>query len=143
MRWIILIIALFIGLPVLELYILFELAGATSVWVALGIVIVTGIVGGAFAKQQGAQVLRAVFASMARGELPVDALLDGAIVLVGGVMLITPGLITDSVGLLFVIPATRRIIRSFIKARLRRKFTIIDTAGRQAQDIDYHVKQGR
>jgi len=140
MRWIILIIALFIGLPLLELYLLFKLAGATSVWVALGIVIVTGVVGGSFAKHEGAQVLRDVFASIARGELPVDALLDGALVLVGGVMLITPGLITDAVGLLFVIPATRRCIRNFIKQRLRRKFAVVDTTARKVQDIDFHVK---
>ena len=140
MRWIILIVALFIGLPVLELYLLFKLAGATSVWVALAIVIVTGIVGGSFAKQQGAQVLRAVVASIARGELPVDALLDGALVLVGGVMLITPGLITDFVGLLFVLPATRRPLRALLRKKLRSKFSLVTHAERQVQDIDFHVR---
>jgi len=140
MRWIILIVALFIGLPVLELYLLFKLAGATSVWVALAIVIVTGIVGGSFAKQQGAQVLRAVVASIARGELPVDALLDGALVLVGGVMLITPGLITDCVGLLFVLPATRRPLRALLRKKLRSKFALVTHAERQVQDIDFHVR---
>ncbi|HUW34233.1 MAG TPA: FxsA family protein [Planctomycetota bacterium] len=140
MRWIILIVALFIGLPVLELYLLFKLAGATSVWVALAIVIVTGIVGGSFAKQQGAQVLRAVVASIARGELPVDALLDGALVLVGGVMLITPGLITDFVGLLFVLPATRRPLRALLRKKLRSKFALVTHAERQVQDIDFHVR---
>ena len=139
MRLIPALIALFIVLPFVELYLLFKLAGATSAEVALGIVIGTGILGGILARSQGLAVLRRLRNDLRQGKLPTDALLDGAFVLVGGVLLLTPGMITDTVGFVLLIPPTRALLKKLLKKKL-----VVLVSGRDSDrgytDVDFEVK---
>jgi len=109
---------LFVAVPVLELYLLIQLGQQVGPGLTIGLVLVTGAVGMALAKSQGLAVLARLRQQLSQGEVPGAALLDGLFVLVGGAMLMTPGLITDTLGLLFLLPLTR----APIKAYLRRKF---------------------
>jgi len=139
MRLIPALIALFIVLPFVELYLLFKLAGATSAEVALGIVIGTGILGGILARSQGLAVLRRLRNDLRQGKLPADALLDGAFVLVGGVLLLTPGMITDTVGFVLLIPPTRALLKKLLKKKLVVLVSGRDS-GRGYTDVDFEVK---
>ncbi|MEX1039127.1 MAG: FxsA family protein [Pirellulaceae bacterium] len=98
---------LFIGLPLAELFLLLYLAKATSIWATLILVIVTGVVGTFLAKRQGLSVLFRVRSDFSQGRLPAEALVDGALILLAGGMLMTPGLITDALGFSLLIPASR------------------------------------
>lgn len=112
---------LFAAVPILEVYILVRLGAAIGWKPTLGICLVTALVGSLLTKQQGLSAWRRVQDEMAQGVLPGDALLDGLLILAGGLLLVTPGLITDTVGLLLVIPLTRRAFKAWLKRKLSQK----------------------
>ena len=109
---------LFTAVPLLELMILIELGRTMGLSATIGIVLLTGAIGAWAARAQGFYVLGQIQSELNTGQLPAEQLVDGAMVLVGGVLLITPGLLTDSVGFALMVPAVRRVIREM----LMRKF---------------------
>jgi len=141
MKWILLVIALFIGLPILEVYILYKIAGATSVWVALGIVVGTGFVGGMAAKIQGMGALRRLARGIALGESPTDAIIDGVIIVIAGVLLITPGVVTDLVGICLLLPPIRRGVGHYAKRRFMARFQMRPSAAPRYEKIEFEVKR--
>jgi UPF0716 protein FxsA len=108
-------------IPLVELALLIEIGRAIGAGPTLGIVILTGIGGAALAKSQGLAVLSRIRSELASGQIPSDSLLDGALVLAGGLLLVTPGTLTDLVGLLLLIPSTRRAARNWLTRYLRKK----------------------
>ena len=108
-------------LPIVELYLLVKLTQATSLGVTLLVILGTGVFGALLARAEGLRVLRRIQTEVAAGRIPGDALLDGMLILVAGVMLVTPGLITDATGLLLLLPPTRALARRLIKRWIRRK----------------------
>ena len=139
------LIALFVVLPFVELYLLFKvvkLAGARGPEAALLLIVLTGILGGILARSQGLVVFRRLRDDLQHGKLPADALVDGALVLVGGVLLLTPGMITDTVGFVLLIPPTRKLIKKAIKERIKAHITIAGP-GRQYTDAHFEVKDNQ
>ncbi|MBN1903139.1 FxsA family protein [Candidatus Sumerlaeota bacterium] len=114
------LVIVFIVLPVLELWLIFKLAHATSWGFTFLVVIGTGILGTTMAKRQGWKIWTQINERLQRGEMPGDILLDGLLLLIGGILLITPGLITDTVGFLLLIPLTRSLFRQYIGKRIER-----------------------
>ena len=115
------LLALFVIVPFLELYILIELAGRIGPLSTFGIVVLTGIAGAALAKHQGIEVLRRIQTEMSFGQMPGDALFDGALVLVGGVLLLTPGILTDITGFLLLIPLSRNLSKKYLRNWVNKK----------------------
>jgi UPF0716 protein FxsA len=116
MFWIVL---LFIVLPFVELSLLIEIGSRIGPLNTIGIVVATGILGGYLAKREGLIVWRRFQAKLAMGGLPGDEILDGVIVLASGALLITPGVITDFVGLLGLLPPTRMLIKQQLRKRVK------------------------
>ncbi len=114
------LLLLFIVVPVVELILLITLGQWLGTLPTIGLIIFTGVLGAYLVKQQGVQVLAQLRAQLRGGQLPAGPLLDGAMVLVAGALLMTPGILTDTIGLLCLIPASRRVIRRFIWSRLER-----------------------
>lgn len=98
---------LFVVIPVVEVWLLFRL----STWVGFGptllLSILTGVWGAALARREGLRAWRQISESLERMEAPERALFEAALILVGGVLLITPGILTDCVGFLLLVPVTR------------------------------------
>jgi len=88
----------------------------------LAIVIITGFVGAFLARAQGIMVLAQIRRDLAEGRMPAPRLMDGVMILIAGVLLITPGLITDTVGFLLLIPVVRSTIRAWLRRKLEEKF---------------------
>jgi UPF0716 protein FxsA len=107
---------LFILVPLLELVLLIELGQVVGLWPTLGLVVATGAAGAALARAQGLRTLFAFQEASAGGRLPAQEIQDGLAILVGGALLLTPGLITDIVGFSLLLPPTRK----WIQARLRK-----------------------
>ena len=112
------LILLFTILPALELALLIKVGSHIGALNTIFIVIGIGVVGAALARYEGSRVLMKVQDSLQRGIMPNAEILDGFMVLAGGVALLTPGFITDVLGLLLLFPVTR----AGIKWLLRRKF---------------------
>nr|WP_093044469.1 FxsA family protein [Thalassobacillus cyri] len=120
-RWLLLFILV---VPALEIGLLVWAGNIIGpLWVVL-LIILTGVIGAWLAKQQGLETINNFRQSMANGQVPQDALLDGACILVGGAVLLTPGFITDAIGFLLLLPPTRlpikRLIRKLIKRMMDR-----------------------
>jgi len=112
---------LFTVVPVVELYLLIQLGKATSAEVVVGLVLLTGAVGAALAKHQGIGLLQRMQADMSEGREPSEGLMDGALILVGGAFLITPGVITDALGFAMLAPWTRHAFKRLVKEWVRRQ----------------------
>ena len=106
------LLLLFAVVPVVELIVLIRLGQAFGLSVMTVIVLGTGILGAALARAEGLRALRAVRREIAAGRVPGLQVLDGFSVLVGGALLLTPGLITDGIGLALLFPATRAALQA-------------------------------
>lgn len=105
-------------LPVLEIWVLIESGRAIGAWPTVALVILTGIAGSWLMRQQGVELLGKIQREMAAGRVPAGALLDGALVLAGGLLLLTPGFCTDLAGFTMLVPVTRRFWRGWLTAWL-------------------------
>lgn len=115
------IVLIFVVVPLVDLYVLFLVAGRIGGLETVALVILTGVVGGALAKVQGIQTVRRLQHKMALGESPSSELADGALILFGAALLLTPGLITDGVGFALLLPFVRPRIRSVLSSYLSKK----------------------
>ena len=113
------LILLFTIVPIVELALLIKLGQHIGVGYTLGIVILTGIAGAFLAKSQGLVTLRRIEEEVNKGIMPADKIFDGVMILCGGILLLTPGLITDSIGFLTLIPFTRRLIKLWLKNKIK------------------------
>lgn len=105
---------LFIVLPAVELSLLIQIGKQIGTLETLGLIVITGMIGASLARHQGLQVLQQVQSEMQQGRMPGDALADGMIILVAAALLITPGIVTDAVGFLCLIPITRRAVKTLL-----------------------------
>ena len=112
---------LFIVVPLVELTLLLTIAKYTSVTFTLGMVLVTGVVGSILARSQGWAAYRRIHQEVAGGTLPKESLLDALMILVAGMLLVTPGVITDLFGLSLLIPPCRRLYRQWAANWIRRR----------------------
>jgi UPF0716 protein FxsA len=105
-------------IPVAELYILIHLGGIIGGLNTVILVIVTGFIGAYLARMEGLNTMIKVRQNLNQGRMPAEELLDAFIILIAGLVLITPGLLTDTAGLLLLWPPTRNIFKRY----LRKKF---------------------
>jgi len=117
------LLLLFILVPLAELILLLYLAEATHWWVAVLLVLATGLVGTLLARSQGLKTYRRIHAAMSQGKVPTDALIDAAMIFVAGALLLTPGILTDAVGLSLLVPPCRRWYRRRLVQWFRSRFT--------------------
>ena len=115
------LIALFIGLPIVELALLFELHGAVGFLPTVVLVLLTGVAGAALVRRQGIAILLKIQREMSIGNVPAPQMMDGVMILVAGALLVTPGLITDVSGFLLLVPYVREHIRLGIGKKIEKK----------------------
>jgi UPF0716 protein FxsA len=114
------LLVLFIVIPAVELALLVELGSHIGALATLAIIVATGMLGAALARHQGLRTVRAIQDELARGELPAGSLVDGLIILLAGALLITPGILTDAVGFLCLVPRFRQALRRMLQRRFER-----------------------
>lgn len=106
---------LFTVVPLVELILLVWLSRVISFPFTLGLILISGLVGASMARMQGIRVWRQAQRELSMGRFPADSLVDGLIILIGGALLITPGILTDIVGFSTLIPPARAVLRRAIK----------------------------
>ena len=115
------LILIFIIVPIMEILLLIEIGSRIGTLNTIFIIVLTGILGASMMRHQGFTIIRNIQEDLSQGRMPTGELINGALVLVGGILLLTPGFFTDAVGFVFLIPATRAFIRKKIQLLIRRK----------------------
>jgi UPF0716 protein FxsA len=116
------VLLLFILVPLVETYLLSLIGGAIGWANTIALVIVTGVLGGWLTKLEWGRAWRGWQRALAEGRMPDDGVLSGVLLLIGGALLITPGVLTDFVGLCLLIPPTRRALARYLRPRLEKRF---------------------
>ena len=108
------IILFFVIVPFIELTLLLKLSEVVGAKYTLGLIVLTGIVGGSLARWQGVRTLLRLRDQMGKGQFPTDALADGGMILVAGALLLTPGILTDVFGFSLLTPFCRPLYRRIL-----------------------------
>lgn len=114
---------IFAVVPLIELGILIEIGSHIGVLNTITLVILTAVVGAYMVRQEGLGVLYRIQKNMNEGQFPADELINGAMILLAGALLLTPGVFTDIIGFLMVFPTSRNFIRKFITRYLEKKIS--------------------
>jgi UPF0716 protein FxsA len=112
----ILLLILFVVLPLAELYVIVQIAGSIGILPTIGLLLLDSIVGTLLMKSQGAAAWRRFNEATQAGRIPAREVADGALIILGGAFLLTPGFLTDIIGFVLLIPPTRAIFRKSIVA---------------------------
>jgi UPF0716 protein FxsA len=110
-----LLFAVFIVLPLLELYVIIQVGQVIGVLPTLALMLLSGVVGATLARSQGRQAWTRLNQTLAAGRVPAREVVDGALVVFGGALLLTPGFITDAIGIFMLVAPGRALIRSLLR----------------------------
>ena len=112
---------LLIAVPLIELYVIVQVAHAIGILDTIALLIVESVVGAWLLKRQGMATYRALRETLARGEIPTQHLADGAMIILGGALLLTPGFVTDLFGYLLLVGPIRAVLRKAFRAAAARR----------------------
>ena len=115
---------LFIGLPILELYVIIQVGGTIGVLPTLAILIADSLLGAFLLRSQGRAAWERFNLRLAEGRVPGREVFDGAMIILGGALLLTPGFITDIFGLVLLIPPTRALLRGAVGRMARGRVSV-------------------
>ena len=113
-----LLLLLFLAVPLAEILVIVEVAQRTGIIETIALLLIVSILGAWLVKSEGMGVIRKIQFQLIQGQIPNKELLDGGLILIAGVLMLTPGFITDVVGLLLLFPLTRPIIRRLFFKRI-------------------------
>ena len=113
---------LFVVLPVVEIFVLIQIGQVIGAWWTILLLIADGVLGSWLMKREGTRALRALQQALDARRMPARELADGALILVGGTLLLTPGFVSDIAGLICVLPFTRPLVRGALVRFLTRRF---------------------
>ena len=145
------LLLLFIGLPMIEIYVLIQVGQVIGALWTIALLVAIAALGSALLRLQGLATLANVQAAMSRGELPTSAILDGLVLLVAGVLMVTPGFVTDLAGFICLLPPLRRALARALGAALMlrvqrgvgRRAAPTTAAGKRVLEGDYRVDRER
>ena len=109
-------------IPIIEIYLLIEIGSMFGALTAVTLVILTGFLGAFLARMQGLQTLYRIQDSLSEGRMPSGELLDALLIVIAGLVLLTPGFLTDSAGFLLLIPATRNSIKYWLRRQIELRY---------------------
>ncbi len=118
------LVLLFIVVPIAELAVIIQVGEAIGVWWTIALLIADSLLGSLLMRHQGRATWRRFTESVGSGRVPAREVLDGALVLFGGAMLLTPGFLSDILGALLLLPPTRAVIRGVLVRRFGRRLVV-------------------
>ena len=119
-----LLILLFIAVPIIELAVILQVGQWIGFWPTIGLLVADSILGSVLMRSQGRAAWRRFNEAIAAGRPPAREVVDGVLVIFGGALLLTPGFVTDIVGLLFLLPPTRAVIRRLLVRRFASRLVV-------------------
>lgn len=139
----VLLLLLLLTVPLVEIYVLIEVGQSIGTATTVALVIFTAVLGAWLLRWQGLHTLARVQAALQRNELPAIELIEGLLLIITGVLLLTPGFVTDAIGFACLIPTVRRgfalsLVNRVIVTRVRG-----DASGDRTIDGEYRVEEDR
>jgi len=111
------LMALFLAIPIIEIYLLIKVAGIIDWLPTIGLVVLTAVIGASLLRSQGSQTYLRFNQALSEGRVPANEILEGVALLIGGALLLTPGFFTDLIGFFCLLPFTRRPVATLIVNR--------------------------
>jgi UPF0716 protein FxsA len=124
---------LFVGLPIVEIYLIVQLGQAVGPWWTIFVLLAAGLLGSYLIRHEGRRAWRALQQALAENRMPARELADGALILVGGTLLLTPGFLSDVVGLFCILPFTRPLARRVLSRVVARRLLVVPAGGPAAR----------
>ena len=121
------LVVVFIVVPIAELYVIWKVGDAIGIWLTLALLAADSVLGSLLLRAQGRSVWGRFNTALAEGKIPHREVIDGVLVIFGGAFLITPGFLTDIVGMVLLIPPTRALVRRLVVRRLGRRIVVSTT----------------
>ncbi|HHS50131.1 MAG TPA: FxsA family protein [candidate division Zixibacteria bacterium] len=118
------LLLIFTLVPIADLALLIEIGRQIGLWPTIAIVLITGVAGSALLRWQGLGTIAKFKRELAEGRFPGNTIIEGIAIIVGGAFLLTPGVMTDAVGILLLLPPTRAVFIAIVKRYIKRKFDI-------------------
>ena len=122
-----LLLASFIVVPIVEIYVIIQVGQVVGPWWTILLLIADSIVGAWVISREGARAWRALRSTLDSGRMPAKELADGALILVGGTLMLTPGFVTDAFGILLILPMTRPLFRRLLTGMVTRRLVVLGT----------------
>jgi UPF0716 protein FxsA len=127
------LVALFIVVPIVELYVIIQVGQAIGVWPTLALLVADAVLGSLLLRHQGRSAWRRFNLALQERRFPGREVADGLMIAVGGTLLLTPGFVTDVVGLVLLVPPSRAVVRRLTRAYVGRRFVVVDLGERAAR----------
>jgi UPF0716 protein FxsA len=125
------LLILFVTVPILELAVILQVGDWLGFWPTIALLVAGPILGSVLLRSQGRAAWRHFNEAIARGRPPAREVLDGVLVIFGGALLLTPGFVTDLVGITLLLPPTRAVVRRLLVRRLLKRMVVATPARRQ------------
>ncbi len=140
-----LLLVAFIVVPIVEIYVIIQVGQVIGPWWTILLLIADSILGSWLIKREGGRAWQALRGALDSGRMPAKELADGALILIGGTLMLTPGFVTDALGILLILPMTRPLFRRLLTGVVTRRLVVLGTTGgptRPAARPDGPVIQG-
>jgi UPF0716 protein FxsA len=124
-----LLVALFIVVPIVELYVIIQIGSLIGVWPTVALLLADALLGSLLLRHQGRGAWHRFNEALAERRFPGREVADGLLIAIGGTLLLTPGFLTDILGLIFLIPPTRAIVRRLMRGYVGRRFVVVGMPG--------------
>ncbi|HSD76332.1 MAG TPA: FxsA family protein [Solirubrobacteraceae bacterium] len=124
-----LLLLLFIVVPLVELYVIIQVGQAIGVLPTIALLLLDSLLGTALLRSQGRGAWQRFNAALGAGRVPAREVADGAMIVVGGALLLTPGFVTDVFGILFLLPPTRALLRRLLARAVGRRIVVATPFG--------------
>ncbi len=122
-----LLLVAFIVVPIVEIYVIIQVGQVIGAWWTILLLIADSIFGSWLIRREGGRAWRALRTSLDSGQMPAKELADGALLLVGGTLMLTPGFVTDAFGILLILPMTRPLFRRLLTGVVTRRLVVLGT----------------
>jgi UPF0716 protein FxsA len=124
-----LLVSLFILVPLVEIYVIIQVGQAIGAWWTILLLILDSILGSWLIRHEGGRAWRALREALDSGRMPAKELADGALILIGGTLMLAPGFVTDAFGILMILPVTRPLVRRLLTTVVANRLVVLGPTG--------------
>ena len=117
----------FVVVPLLELYVLIQVGQVIGAWWTIGLLLADALVGSWLIRREGGRAWQSLTTSLQSGRMPARELADATLILIGGTLMLTPGFVSDVLGVLLILPFTRPLFRRLLTGVVARRFVVLGT----------------